>query len=99
MDDWSSRTGSRQLKETMRNWLWLLISVAGVAAAEPPPRIQITYVVNRNGSTMAEIVEHLDYAGGNYSLTETWKGKGIYALLGSARRVSQGTVEKNLLKP
>jgi hypothetical protein len=83
----------------MRNWLWLLISATGVAAAEPPPRIEITYIVNRNGSAMAEIVEHLDYGGGNYSLTETWKGKGIYALLGSARRVSQGTIEKNVLKP
>jgi hypothetical protein len=89
----------------MRNWLWLLIStagtasVAGVAAAEPPPRIEITYVASRNGSPMAEIVERLEYAGGKYSLTETWKGKGIYALLGSARRFSQGTIEKNVLKP
>ena len=89
----------------MRNWLWLLISiagtasVAGVAAAEPPPRIEITYHVNRNDSTMAEIVEHLEYSNGNYSLTETWKGRGIYALLGSAKRVSQGTIENNVLKP
>ena len=89
----------------MRNWLWLLISIAGtasiagVAAAEPPPRIEITYAVNRNGATMAEIVERLEYAAGNYSLTETWKGRGVYALLGSARRVSQGTIEKNVLKP
>src|SRR5689334_5896193 len=89
----------------MRNWSWLLISlagtasVAGVAAAEPPPRIEITYHVNRNDSTMAEIVEHLEYSNGNYSLTETWKGRGIYALLGSAKRVSQGTIENNVLKP
>ena len=89
----------------MRNWLWLLISiagtasVAGVAAAEPPPRIEITYHVNRNDSTMAEIVEHLEYSNGNYSLTETWKGRGIYALLGSAKRVSQGSIENNVLKP
>jgi hypothetical protein len=83
----------------MRNWLWLLISVAGVAAAEPPPRIEITYHVNRNDSTMAVIVEHLEYSNGNYSLTETWKGRGIYALLGSAKRVSQGTIENNVLKP
>jgi len=48
---------------------------------------------------MAEIVERLEYSGGNYSLTETWKGKGIYALLGSARRMSQGTIERNVLKP
>jgi hypothetical protein len=83
----------------MRNWLWLLISVAGVAAAEPPPRIEITYLVSRNGSAMAQIVERLEYSAGNYVLTETWKGKGFYALLGNARRVSQGTIEGNVLKP
>jgi hypothetical protein len=83
----------------MRNWLWLLISVAGLAAAEPLARIEVAYVVMRNGSAMAEIVEHLEYSKGNYSLTETWKGKGMYALLGTARRVSQGTIEKNVLRP
>ena len=89
----------------MRNWLWLLISVAGtasvpsVAAAEPPARLEITFVASRNDSPMAEIVERLEYSKGNYTLTETWKGRGIYALLGSARRVSQGTIEKNVLKP
>ncbi len=83
----------------MRNWLWLLISVAGVAAAEPPARIEITFVASRNNSPMAEIVERLEYAGGQYTLTETWKGKGFYALLGSARRVSQGTIVKNVLRP
>jgi hypothetical protein len=83
----------------MRNWLWLLISLAGAAAAEPPARIEITFVASRNDSPMAEIVERLEYAGGNYALTETWKGKGMYALLGSARRVSQGTIEKNVLRP
>jgi len=83
----------------MRNWLWPLISVAGVAAAEPPARIEITFVASRNDSPMAEIVERLEYAAGNYTLTETWKGKGFYALLGSARRVSQGTIVKNVLRP
>ena len=83
----------------MRNWLWLLISIAGVAAAEPPARIEITFLASRNNSPMAEIVERLEYSGGNYTLTETWKGKGFYALLGSARRVSQGTIVKNVLRP
>ena len=83
----------------MRKWLWLLISVAGLAAAEPPARIEITFVASRNDSPMAEIVERLDYSGGNYVLTESWKGKGFYALLGSARRVSQGQIEKNVLRP
>jgi hypothetical protein len=83
----------------MRNWFWLLISVAGLAAAEPPPRLEVTYSLTRNGSSMAEVTEQLEYSGGNYKLTETWKGKGIYALLGTARRVSQGTIEKSVLRP
>lgn len=83
----------------MRNWFWLLLSVAGLAAAEPPARLEVVYLVTRNGSSMAEITERLEYSNGNYQLTETWKGKGMYALLGSARRVSQGTIAKNVLRP
>ena len=83
----------------MRNWLWLLISVAGVAAADPPPRIEIVYTLTRNGSTMAEVTERLEYSAGNYQLTETWKGKGFYALLGTARRQSVGTIENGVLRP
>jgi hypothetical protein len=48
---------------------------------------------------MAEVTEQLQYGNGAYQLTETWKGKGIYSLLGSARRVSQGTIEKFVLRP
>jgi hypothetical protein len=83
----------------MHNWCWLLISVAAGAAAEPPPRIELVFTAMRNGSTMAEVTEQLQYAGGNYQLTELWKGKGFYALLGSARRVSLGTIEKDVLRP
>lgn len=83
----------------MRNWSWLLISVAGIAAAEPPPRVELVFTLTRNGSVMAEVTEQLQYAGGNYQLTETWKGKGFYALLGSARRVSQGSIENGELRP
>jgi hypothetical protein len=83
----------------MRNWLWLLISFAGLALAEPPARLEVVYLVTRDGSSMAEITERLEYANGNYQLTETWKGKGMYALLGSARRVSQGTIANNVLRP
>ncbi len=88
----------------MRNWLWALISGAAVvaasrAAADPPPRIEITYTLTRNGSTMAEVTERLEYSAGNYQLTETWKGKGFFALLGSARRQSVGSIEKGVLRP
>jgi len=83
----------------MRNCCWLLISVAGIAAAEPPPRIELVLAATRNGSSMAEVTERLEYSAGNYQLTETWKGKGIYALLGSARRVSVGSIADGVLRP
>jgi len=83
----------------MRNWCWLLISLAGAAAAEPPARVELVFALTRNGSTMAEVVERLEYASGRYQLTETWKGKGIYALLGSARRMSQGSIVQGTLRP
>jgi hypothetical protein len=47
----------------MRNWCWLLISLAGAAAAEPPPRLELVFALTRNGSAMAEVVERLDYSG------------------------------------
>ena len=83
----------------MRNWCWLLISLAGAAAAEPPPRLELVFALTRNGSAMAEVVERLEYSGGNYQLTETWKGKGLYALLGNARRVSQGSIVQGTVRP
>lgn len=83
----------------MRNWLWLLISLAALARAEPPPHLEITFTMTRNGSAMAEVTERLDYSAGNYQLTETWKGRGFYALLGTARRVSQGTIAQGVLRP
>ncbi len=84
----------------MRNWCFLVLSLAMAAArAEPPTRLEVAYELQRNGSPIAEVVEHLDYAKGNYQLTETWKGRGFYALLGSARRVSQGTIAGAVLRP
>ena len=83
----------------MRNSSWLLLSVAFAVHAEPPPQLEITFSLTRNGSAMAEVSERLEYAKGNYKLTETWKGRGMYALLGSARRVSQGTIADGTLRP
>ncbi len=78
----------------MRSSFWLLISlpVALAAAAQgvPPVRVEIHYELTRNGSTMAEVVERLVHGNGAYELTETWKGRGIYRLLGRATRVSKG---------
>jgi hypothetical protein len=83
----------------MRNSFYLLISFAAAAQADPPASLEITYQLTRNGSAMAEVVERLQYSAGNYHITETWKGRGIYALLGSARRVSQGSVSGDVLRP
>jgi uncharacterized protein DUF3108 len=87
------------LKVVMRSWLLLLVSAAGLAQAQAPARVEIVYEISRNGSPMAEVVELLEQSGGRYRLTETWKGLGLYALLGSARRSSQGTVVASGLRP
>jgi hypothetical protein len=81
-------------KVTMRNSFWLLTSLAAALSASaqivPPARVELEYELKRNGSTMAEVVERLQHANGAYQLTETWKGRGVYALLGRAKRTSEG---------
>jgi hypothetical protein len=80
----------------MRNSFWLLISLlfplTGLAQGAPPVQVEIEYDLKRNGKTVAEIVERLEHGNGAYQLTETWKGKGVYALLGRAKRTSAGTL-------
>jgi hypothetical protein len=80
----------------MRSLSWLLISLCFAldvrAQAALPARVEIEFELKRNGSTMAEVVERLEHGNGGYQLTETWKGKGIYALLGRAKRTSQGSL-------
>jgi len=78
----------------MRSSSWLLISALAAleAAAQtvPPARVEVEYELRRNGSAMAEVVEHLEHANGSYRMTETWKGRGVYSLLGRAKRTSEG---------
>lgn len=84
----------------MRSWLFLFLSLAALGArAEPPASVEVTYELRRNDSAIADVVERLEFSAGNYRLTETWKGRGLYALLGSARRVSQGTLTDHELRP
>jgi hypothetical protein len=84
----------------MRSCFFLLLSVAALGAyAEPPASLEVAYELRRNDSAIADVVERLEYAAGNYRLTETWKGRGLYSLLGSARRVSQGTLTDHQLRP
>ena len=82
------------------NWCWLLISAAAAAAhAAPPARVEIAYEISRNGSAVAEVVHRMQHNGRIYQLTETWKGRGIFVLRGSAKRSSRGIVSAQGLKP
>ena len=80
----------------MRSFFWLLISLplsgAALGQVAPPPRVEIEYELKRNGKTMAEVVDRLEHANGTYQLTENWTGKGMYSLLGRAKRTSQGAL-------
>jgi hypothetical protein len=87
----------------MRNSFWLLTSLLGASAAlaqsAPPARVEIEYELQRNGTTMAEVVERLEHANGTYRMTETWRGRGVYALLGRAKRTSEGGLEADGPRP
>jgi hypothetical protein len=87
----------------MRKSYWLLTSLLFAAAAlaqpVPPLRIEIEYELSRNGSTMAEVVEHLEHGNGAYRLTETWRGRGLYSLLGRAKRTSEGLLDAKGPRP
>jgi hypothetical protein len=84
----------------MRNWFWLLISAAAAAAeAAPPAQVELAYDILRNGSGIAEVVHQVQHDGRSYQLVETWKGRGFYALRGTARRSSHGLISAEGLKP
>jgi len=85
----------------MRSWyLTIALSlVSAAAAAVPPQRVEIGYEIARNGSVLAGVTQRLEHDGHHYRLTETWKGKGIYALRGEAVRTSQGVVAADGLRP
>jgi hypothetical protein len=83
----------------MRKWLLLLGSIAGLAQAAPPVNLEVVYEVSAKGVTLADIAEHLEHGNGKYSMTETWSGRGIFALRGTARRTSHGDVVAGRLRP
>src|SRR5256885_9808334 len=64
----------------MRNWFLLLISVAALAQAAPPARVEIDYEVTRNGMALADIEHRFEHTGGAYQVTETWRGRGLFYL-------------------
>ena len=85
----------------MRSSFFLLISAAVMAAAQaaPPERIEIAFELTRNDLAMAETVERLEHANGRYELTETWVGKGVYALMGTIKRTSRGVISAHGSRP
>ena len=87
------------MQAKMRSLLLLLTSFAAAANAAPPARLEIAYELTRDGSTVAEIVQNFEYDGGKYQLSETWQGRGLFRLLGNARRTSRGDVGADGLRP
>ena len=88
----------------MRSLCFLLISAVALAARAAPSPLQgnfeIQFEVTCEGTAVAEVVERLEISGNSYQMTETSKGKGIYALLGSAKRSSRGNITKDgMLQP
>jgi hypothetical protein len=77
----------------------LLLSVALAAQAAPPRRVEIAYELLRDGAAVAEVSDRLEHDGRTYRLSETWKGKGVYALRGEATRSSRGAIAADGLRP
>jgi hypothetical protein len=85
----------------MRNsFIPIFLSLACSAAlAAPPQKVEVSYVLSRNGSALAEVVDRLEHDGKTYKLEETMKGKGVFALKGEAKRSSTGAVAPDGLRP
>ncbi|HEX2567608.1 MAG TPA: DUF3108 domain-containing protein [Burkholderiales bacterium] len=76
-----------------------LISFAAPAWAALPGHLELSYQVTRNGSAIAQIDQTLDYDARQYQLSESWQGRGLFRLLGSAHRKSRGEVGADGLVP
>lgn len=89
----------------MRSWLSPIAAISAAAAlaagaqAAPPARVEIAYEVLHNGSAIADIVSRLNHDAKGYEVSETWRGRGVFYLLGEARRTSRGEVTAQGLRP
>jgi hypothetical protein len=86
----------------MRNWLSAIaLSLGGWTAAHAAPasHVELACEVSWNGSVVADVTYALDHDGKSYSLVERWKGRGIYGLIGEAKRTSRGTIGAGGLRP
>ncbi|HZL93824.1 MAG TPA: DUF3108 domain-containing protein [Vicinamibacterales bacterium] len=86
--------------ETMRSFLIpIALSLSLGAHAAPPQRLEIHYEVTHNGTAIAEVTERLEHDKRQYRAEELWKGKGVFALRGDARRMSRGSIAPDGLRP
>jgi hypothetical protein len=85
----------------MRRLLLLLISAGAAAAAQaaPPSTLELAWELTKDGATIAEIVQKLQHGAGKYQITEHWQGRGLYRLMGSVKRHSEGEVGADGLRP
>ena len=84
----------------MHKWLFAIgLSLCAAVQAAPPGRVEIAYEVLHNDGVVADVTHLLEHDGVNYTLTERWKGRGLYALAGEARRSSRGTIAADGLRP
>lgn len=85
----------------MRSSCFLLISLVALTARAAPLQgtFEIQFEVSCEGTAVADITERLELSGTSYQMTETSKGRGLYALLGSAKRTSRGTIKDGILQP
>ena len=84
----------------MRSSLLLLASLAFPALAGPPAHLELEWELLRDGATIAAVTHRVDLsAEGKYEISEAWAGRGLYRLLGQARRVSRGEVRPEGLRP
>src|SRR6185295_10370283 len=85
----------------MRSSWFLLISFAALAARAAPLQgnFEIQFEVTCEGTAVAEVTERVEISGSSYQMTEHSKGKGLYALLGSAKRTSRGNIKDGVLQP
>ena len=85
----------------MRSLCFLLISAVALAARAAPLQgsFEIQFDVTCEGTSVAEVTERLEISGASYQMTETSKGKGLYALLGAAKRTSRGNIKDGMLQP
>ncbi|MGH8703817.1 MAG: DUF3108 domain-containing protein [Burkholderiales bacterium] len=77
----------------------LLALWPALAGAAPPQRVEVAYEIARAGSVIAEVSDRLEHDGKSYRLSETWKGRGVYALRGEAKRSSRGSIGADGLRP